>query len=50
MAWWNDRKFTGNSLPPIIRPDETISAGERMPLDVNAVISTIREEATRRNS
>ncbi|OCH86765.1 hypothetical protein OBBRIDRAFT_737399 [Obba rivulosa] len=48
MAWWNDRKFTGNSLPPIIPPDETISPGQQMPLDVTAVISTIREELSRR--
>ncbi|EMD35587.1 hypothetical protein CERSUDRAFT_116315 [Gelatoporia subvermispora B] len=49
MAWWNDRKFTGNSLPPIIRPDETISPGLRMPLDVTAVLNALREEASRRH-
>ncbi|CCL99592.1 uncharacterized protein FIBRA_01610 [Fibroporia radiculosa] len=47
MAWWNDRKFTGNSLPPVIRPDEAIAVEERFSISADAVIQSIREEIRR---
>ncbi|KAH9939463.1 hypothetical protein B0H21DRAFT_756730 [Amylocystis lapponica] len=42
MAWWNDRKFAGNSLPPVVHTD---SSTQRMSVDANAVLQAIREEA-----
>ncbi|KAI0918760.1 hypothetical protein AcV7_006903 [Taiwanofungus camphoratus] len=45
MAWWNDRKFSDSSLPPVVRPNA--SQGQRLSLDVGAVIQAIREDISR---
>ncbi|CAL1699413.1 unnamed protein product [Somion occarium] len=50
IAWWNERKFAGNSLPPVMG-----FSNERLPhlngveisLDTDVVIQAIREEARR---
>ncbi|KAL6302988.1 hypothetical protein BKA93DRAFT_364114 [Sparassis latifolia] len=47
MAWWNDRKFTGDSLPPVMLPDES-SLNQRIPIEPNAVVQAVREELSRR--
>ncbi|KAI0077397.1 hypothetical protein K474DRAFT_1707415 [Panus rudis PR-1116 ss-1] len=50
IAWWNGRKFAGNSLPPVMG-----LSNDRLPktdtleilVDTDAVIQSVREEATR---
>ncbi|PCH35351.1 hypothetical protein WOLCODRAFT_139864 [Wolfiporia cocos MD-104 SS10] len=45
IAWWNERKFTGSSLPPVIRPEST---EEYLSVDVDAILRTVREVVQRR--
>ncbi|KAJ7269861.1 hypothetical protein C8J57DRAFT_1323746 [Mycena rebaudengoi] len=39
VAWWNDRKFSSQDLPPVSRP----STDQIVPIDIPAVISAIRQ-------
>ncbi|KAH9899222.1 hypothetical protein C8Q73DRAFT_310806 [Cubamyces lactineus] len=48
MAWWNERKFAGTSLPDVVSPSVTPGQDPRVPLDVDAVLRTVREEASKR--
>ncbi|KAK7686027.1 hypothetical protein QCA50_010838 [Cerrena zonata] len=50
IAWWNGRKFAGNSLPPVMGlSNERLphTQGMEITLDTDAVVQTIREEALR---
>ncbi|KAJ7485271.1 hypothetical protein FB451DRAFT_1082649 [Mycena latifolia] len=39
IAWWNDRQFSGEHLPPVSRPDDS----EGVPIDVEAIVKAVRE-------
>jgi hypothetical protein len=39
IAWWNERQLSGDTLPPVSSPN----GGEAVPIDVSAVIGTIRQ-------
>jgi len=45
IAWWNDRKFAGNALPPVSR---AVGPNEWVPVSANAVVLAIRDEIARR--
>ncbi|KAI9065293.1 hypothetical protein FKP32DRAFT_1590774 [Trametes sanguinea] len=50
MAWWGERKFTGSDMPDVSRSSSSSGGGQdtRVPIDVDAVLRTVREEAPRR--
>ncbi|KAH9919805.1 uncharacterized protein B0H18DRAFT_1026300 [Fomitopsis serialis] len=45
IAWWNNRKFTANTLPPVFR---AVDPNQRVPISVDAVMQAIRDEIARR--
>ncbi|KAF9805454.1 hypothetical protein IEO21_09047 [Rhodonia placenta] len=47
-AWWNDKKFAGNSLPPVIQPEDVHALDQRLSINADAVVQAIREEVARR--
>ncbi|KAI0370526.1 hypothetical protein BV20DRAFT_966417 [Pilatotrama ljubarskyi] len=47
VAWWNEQRFTKDSLPTVSAPAGT-GQDARVPLDVDAVLRAVREEAPRR--
>ncbi|RPD75648.1 hypothetical protein L226DRAFT_534559 [Lentinus tigrinus ALCF2SS1-7] len=47
MAWWKEMKFAGSNLPSVSPPSPAVS-NSQIPLDVEAVLRVIREEAPRR--
>ncbi|KAI0754406.1 hypothetical protein C8Q80DRAFT_1138876 [Daedaleopsis nitida] len=47
IAWWNDMKFTKDNLPAVTVTSPT-SWDAHIPINVEAVLHTIREEAPRR--
>ncbi|KAI8976570.1 hypothetical protein BD414DRAFT_445988 [Trametes punicea] len=49
MAWWNERVFTKDDLPDVSHSSSSSPAQDvTIPLDVEAVLRTVREEAPRR--
>ena len=42
------RKFAGSNLPDVVSPSVTPGQDLRVPLDVDAVLRTVREEASKR--
>ncbi|KZT03789.1 uncharacterized protein LAESUDRAFT_659053 [Laetiporus sulphureus 93-53] len=48
MAWWNDRKFTGNSLPPVISPGLDADPNQRLSISADAIVQAIRDEIAQR--
>lgn len=47
QAWWNGQIFTGNNLPDLASPSPA-QQDPRVALDVDAVLRTVREQASRR--
>ncbi|KAI0355991.1 hypothetical protein OH77DRAFT_1424283 [Trametes cingulata] len=45
VAWWNEQRFTKDNLPAVSAP---AGPDPRVPLDVDAVLRAVREEAPRR--
>ncbi|KAH9833308.1 uncharacterized protein C8Q71DRAFT_197365 [Rhodofomes roseus] len=45
IAWWNDRKFTSDDLPPVF---QATGPSQRIPVSANAVMQVIRDEIARR--
>ncbi|KAI0631216.1 hypothetical protein C8Q77DRAFT_1219359 [Trametes polyzona] len=50
MAWWNGQIFTGDNLPEVVSQSTPAGQDLRVPLDVEAVMRTIREEAPKRTA
>ncbi|KAI0642757.1 hypothetical protein C8Q79DRAFT_917243 [Trametes meyenii] len=48
VAWWNEMYFSGDSLPNVVSPSTAPGQDARVPIDVDAVLRTVREEAPRR--
>jgi len=50
IAWWNKKKFTGNSIPPVMglpTARDAVIEDLRISIDTNEVLKTIREESLR---
>ncbi|KAL7277254.1 hypothetical protein ACG7TL_009107 [Trametes sanguinea] len=48
IAWWGERKFSGSDLPDVSSSSAQGGQDTRVPIDVDAVLRTVREEAPRR--
>ncbi|KAH9852238.1 hypothetical protein C2E23DRAFT_885752 [Lenzites betulinus] len=48
QAWWNSQVFTGANLPDVVSQASSPGQDPRVPLDVDVVLRTVREEASRR--
>ncbi|KAI0828641.1 hypothetical protein BC628DRAFT_83933 [Trametes gibbosa] len=48
QAWWSSQTFTGANLPDVVAQPSSPGQDPRVPLDVDAVLRTVREEAPRR--
>ncbi|KZT63320.1 hypothetical protein DAEQUDRAFT_815723 [Daedalea quercina L-15889] len=45
IAWWNERKFSGNTLPPVFQATDLY---QRVPVSADAVMQVIRDEIAHR--
>lgn len=48
LIFASTRKLTGNSLPPVIRPDEFVDSEQRLSISADAILQSIREEVAQR--
>ncbi|KAI0716715.1 hypothetical protein C8Q76DRAFT_616255 [Earliella scabrosa] len=48
IAWWNAMRFSGDNLPAVVSQSAAAGLDAQIPIDVDAILRVVREEAPRR--